>query len=158
LALPGVLCGTAFFVAEEALSHPAAKARAISASGDMTIRSSVFDIARGYDWPSDWDLRTLRNNYLDRESADLERLRAKGKDERLAYAAAVERGDFDTAAVIVGEAVGLIGQIEPAAAIMRKLAADAERLLADAPSFLRTGAAPDDISGQQVSSLVPGTL
>lgn len=136
LGASGVLCGTAFFVALEALSHPGAKERAVSASGDMTTRSSVFDVTRGLEWPADWDLRTLRNRYLDENDAAPERLRTHGDAARRAYFEAAERGDFDTAAVIVGEAVGLVGRIEPAADIMRRLTTGAERLLAGAPALL----------------------
>ena len=147
LGAGGVLCGTAFFAASEALSHPEAKVRAISASGDMTVRSSVFDIARGYDWPANWDLRTLRNAYLDEKAAAPERFHAEGDAARLTYAAAVERGDFDTAAVIVGEAVGMVERSEPAAGIVRRLATDAERLLAGSQRFLQT--AVDESAGTE---------
>ena len=51
LGADGVLMGTRFYVASEALASSAAKARIVAASGDDTVRTSVFDIARGYDWP-----------------------------------------------------------------------------------------------------------
>ena len=63
LGAAGVLCGTAFYASEEALTHDNAKQAAVAASGDETERGSVFDIARGIDWPADWDLRTLSNDF-----------------------------------------------------------------------------------------------
>jgi nitronate monooxygenase len=45
LGASGVLMGTRFFAWEEALGHPA-KERIRRASGDDTIRGSVFDISR----------------------------------------------------------------------------------------------------------------
>jgi nitronate monooxygenase len=49
LGADGVLMGTRFYVASEALASSAAKARIVAASGDDTVRTTVFDIARGYD-------------------------------------------------------------------------------------------------------------
>ena len=45
------------------------------------------------------------------------------------YAEARERGDFDVAAVIVGEACALIHDILPAEQIVERIVAEAERLL-----------------------------
>lgn len=45
------------------------------------------------------------------------------------YAAAKAAGNFDIAAVIAGEAVGLIHDIPPAAEIVERIAAEAEQLL-----------------------------
>jgi nitronate monooxygenase len=46
------------------------------------------------------------------------------------YAAAKAAGNFDIAAVIAGEAVGLIHDIPPAAEIVERIATEAEQLLA----------------------------
>src|SRR6202030_1760920 len=46
------------------------------------------------------------------------------------YAVARERGDYDVAAVIAGEACALIHDIPPAGEIVERVVADAERLLA----------------------------
>jgi nitronate monooxygenase len=46
------------------------------------------------------------------------------------YAAARAHGDFDTAAVIAGEAVGLIHDLPPAAEIVQRVVSDAQALLA----------------------------
>ena len=136
LGAQGVLCGTAFFASREALSHPAAKQAAVAATGDLTLRSRVFDIARGLDWPADWDLRTLRNRFATTWAAAPDRLAAAGDAARRAYAAAVAAGDVETAAVIVGEAVDLVRREEPAAAIVERIAAEALRLVANAPGRL----------------------
>jgi nitronate monooxygenase len=45
------------------------------------------------------------------------------------YGAAKAAGNFDVAAVIAGEAVGLIHDIPPAAEIVERIAAEAEQLL-----------------------------
>ncbi len=137
LGAAGVLCGTAFYASAESLAHPVAKAAAVAGSGDQTLRSSVFDRARGLDWPTEWNLRTLRNDFLDDwAEADLGLL-----DEavRRRYAQAVANGDVTTAAVIVGEAVDLVTRHEPAAVIVERLAGEAESLLARAPAMLLGG-------------------
>src|SRR5205085_8141734 len=46
LGADGVLVGTRFFATQEAMGPAAAKARIVAASGDTTIRSILFDIAR----------------------------------------------------------------------------------------------------------------
>ena len=45
------------------------------------------------------------------------------------YAAAKAAGNFDVAAVIAGEAVGLIHDIPPAAEIVERIATEAEQIL-----------------------------
>ena len=47
------------------------------------------------------------------------------------YAAARERGDFDIAGVIAGEACALIHDIPTAGEIVERVVAEAEQLLAD---------------------------
>ncbi len=136
LGAQGVLCGTAFFASQGALSHPAAKQAAVAATGDATLRSRVFDIARGLAWPADWDLRTLRNRFAASWAEAPDRLAAEGDAARRAYAAAVAAGDVETAAVVVGEVVDLVRRQEPAAAITERIAAGARRLVASAPSLL----------------------
>jgi hypothetical protein len=51
LGADGVMMGTRFFATIEALGPESAKARLVAASGDDTLRTSVFDLARGLDWP-----------------------------------------------------------------------------------------------------------
>ena len=137
LGAAGVLCGTAFYASDEALTHPNAKAAAVAGSGDATLRSSVFDLVRGLDWPADWNLRTLRNAFSERWAGAEAGL--AGDAVRRHYAAAVAEGDVATAAVIVGEAVDLVTRREPAAAIVERIAKEAAALLARAPTMLVGG-------------------
>ncbi len=136
LGAQGALCGTAFFACTEALTHPAAKAAALSATGDATLRSSVFDIARGLDWPADWNLRTLRNAFAARWHGAAAALRAEGAALRARYARAAAEGEVETAAVIVGEAVDMLRAERPAAEVLAGIVADAEARLAAAPALL----------------------
>ena len=135
LGASAVLCGTAFYASEEALTHPAAKAAAVAGQGDHTVRSAVFDRARGIDWPARFTLRTLRNAFHDRWAGDPD---AIDDATRTAYARAMAAGDMDTAAVIVGEAVDLVRAVEPAGDIVARIVAEAESRLRAVPALLAT--------------------
>lgn len=137
LGAAGVLCGTAFFACRESLAHPKAKDAAVGASGDRTVRGKVFDIVRGHDWPEPWMIRTLENGFYRRWTSDPALLGRDLSRQRQAYLAAQARGDIDTAAVIVGEAIDLVHEIESAAAVVSRIASEAEGRLGE----FQTGAA-----------------
>jgi nitronate monooxygenase len=61
LGAEGVLVGTRFYATLESLGHDKAKARIVAALGEDTLRTSVFDIVRGYSWPDGITGRALRN-------------------------------------------------------------------------------------------------
>ncbi len=126
LGASGVLCGTTFFASDESLANDNAKQAAICGSGDDTERSSVFDMARGLDWPSDWNLRTIRNSFTRRWSTDMDGLRENLAAEQARFEAASTTGDIDTAAVIIGEAADLIRDREPAQVTLKKMISQAE--------------------------------
>ena len=129
LGASGVLCGTAFYASNEALTHPAAKRAALAASGDATLRGSVFDVARGLDWPPQWNLRTLANRFSRRWHDDLDTLRGTIDNEARGYHRAVADGDTNIAPVIVGEAVDLLRAEQGAGAIVVRMLAEAEQRL-----------------------------
>jgi nitronate monooxygenase len=130
LGADGVLIGTRFLASTESLVAPAAKARVVSASGDDTLRTKVFDIARGYDWPEQYSGRALVNRFSKTWHGRADALIAAGADERRRYAAAAAAGDVDTALVFAGEGVDLIHDIEPARVILNRIVTEAESALA----------------------------
>jgi len=131
LGAAGVMCGTVFYASTESLAPVGAKQRLVEASGDETTKSEVFDLVRGRDWPSGpWQLRTLSNRFSERWRGDVEGLRASLADQQRDYASAQDAGDFDTAAVIAGEAADLVRGVAPAGDIVKSLVADCDRLLA----------------------------
>ena len=133
LGADAALCGTAFYAAEESLAHPRARQAAVAAGGDETRRSSVFDAARGIDWPAPWTLRARRNAFHARWEAAPEAMTAA---DRQAYAEAAAAGAPETAAVIVGEAVDLVRAVDPARRIACRITDEARRLVGTAPSLL----------------------
>ncbi len=129
LGASGALCGTTFFASDESLASENAKQAAVRGSGDDTERSSVFDIARGLDWPSDWNLRTMRNAFTRQWSADIDGLTQNLAAEKERFEASRTADDSDVAAVIVGEAADLIRSREPAQTTLHRMISQAERRL-----------------------------
>jgi nitronate monooxygenase len=130
LGADAALIGTRFLASTESLVAPAAKGRVVGASGDDTLRTKVFDIARGYDWPEEYSGRALVNRFSKTWHGKEDALIAAGADERGRYAAAAAAGDVDTALVFAGEGVDLIHDIEPAEAILNRIVTEAESALA----------------------------
>jgi nitronate monooxygenase len=126
LGASGALCGTTFFASDESLASNTAKQAAVRGSGDDTERSSVFDMARDLDWPSGWNLRTMRNSFSHRWSGDLAGLAQNLAKEQERFKAATEANDIDVAAVIVGEAVDLVRTRGPAQATLHEMILQAE--------------------------------
>ena len=122
LGAAGVLVGTRFSASREALTAPQAKDRIVAASGDATLRTTVFDVVRGYDggWAGITG-RALRNKFTDAWHGRERELLASREAEEARYWKAVERHDFDTALIFAGEAVDLIDSVLPAADIVRRI-------------------------------------
>ena len=128
LGADGVLMGTRFYATVEALPSPRAKARVIEAGGDDTLRTTVFDIARGYDWPAEYTGRAVRNTFSETWHGREEALKLQG-GERTRYAEAAAQGDPDTAVVFAGEGIDLIDAVEPAAGVLARVIEEAETAL-----------------------------
>jgi len=126
LGAAGVLCGTAFFAADEALAHDNAKDAVIASDGDDTERGTLVDLVRGLEWPSEWNIRTLSNSFTKSWSGNLNGLSERLPSEMASYAAAQREGNMDIAAAIAGEASGLIHRREPAQVIVSRMVDDAE--------------------------------
>ena len=129
LGADGVLMGTRFYVASEALASSAAKARIVAASGDDTVRTRVFDMARGYDWPPQYSGRAVQNRFSETRHGREQAL-AQDEAERTRYAEAAARGDSDIAVVFASEGIDLIHAIEPASVILAQVLQEAEGALA----------------------------
>jgi nitronate monooxygenase len=129
LGAQGVLMGTRFYASEEAEGHPDAKQRIVAAEGGDTVRSIVFDLSRRNRWPAPYTGRVLRNRHAERWLGRQAELEERVEEVAHDYAEARERGNFDVAAVIVGEACALIHDILPPGEIVERVVAEVERLL-----------------------------
>ena len=129
LGADGVLMGTRFWATQEALIHPAAKALVVGATGGQTVRTSVYDIARGRQWPPEYTGRLMVNDFIRRWHGREEALKAVWQDEKVRVESACEAGDHDCANVTVGQAIGLVSDVPPAALVVRRVAEQAAALL-----------------------------
>lgn len=130
LGASGVLLGTRFYASVEADGAEEAKRRICAANSGSTLRGIIFDLSRNNVWPAPFTGRCLVNDHarrwIGREVELMQNVAAVAAE----YTAAKAAGNFDVAAVIAGEAVGLIHDIPPAAEIVGRIAVEAEQLLA----------------------------
>lgn len=126
LGADGVVVGSRFWASKEALVHPKLHAAALAATGDDTVRQSVLDIVRNRRWPERYTGRVLENDMVRQWRGREGELQAVREQEAERYLEAVKAGDPALMATIVGEGVGLIQTIEPAAEIVESLVRDAE--------------------------------
>ncbi|OBK28205.1 oxidoreductase [Mycobacterium asiaticum] len=129
LGADGVLVGSRFWATPEALVSPRAQQQAIRANGDDTIRTRVYDVVRQRNWPPDYDLRLVRNALIQRWHGNEAELLAQLPEAVSAFQKGVADQDFDVDTVLVGEDVGLINDIRPAADIVAAMVTDAARIL-----------------------------
>lgn len=129
LGASGVLLGTRFYASQEADGADEAKKRICAAKSGSSVRGIIFDLSRNNVWPAPFTGRCLVNDHarrwIGREVELLQNVNVVAAD----YAAAKAAGNFDVAAVIAGEAVGLIHDIPPAAEIIDRIVTEAEQIL-----------------------------
>jgi nitronate monooxygenase len=129
LGAAGVLLGTRFYASLEAEGHEEAKRRICTADGGDTVRGVIFDISRQNLWPAPFTGRCLVNDHVRRWAGRELELMQNIDAVAAEYAKARAEGNFDIAAVIAGEAVGLINDIPPAGDIIERMIAEAEQIL-----------------------------
>jgi nitronate monooxygenase len=129
LGADGAVVGTRFWASSEALVSPRAHERAIGASGDSTYRTRVYDYVRLLDWPPEYNERALSNPFVDGWHGNEAELIASLPDAVSTFEAAVAAEDFEAAGILIGESIGLIDEVRPAADIVADMAAEASRIL-----------------------------
>lgn len=128
LGADGVVCGTRFWAAEEALAPKGHHAAGFAATGDDTIHTKVVDIVREFDWPERFNNRVLRNTFTRKWHGRYAELGAD-KAAHSEWLAAFAAGDTDIASATVGQGIGLIKDAKPAAEIIEEMVQQAEALL-----------------------------
>jgi nitronate monooxygenase len=136
LGADGVVVGSRFWASDEALVHPAIQAAAMTAAGDDTVKTRSVDIVRHRYWPDRFQIRVLRNAFTDRWHGQEDALRDTLDRVAPAFQAALAAGDAQNGSAIVGEAVGLIRSVEPAAAILERMVSEAEQLLSTGSRYI----------------------
>jgi nitronate monooxygenase len=129
LGASGVLLGTRFYASVECDGAEEAKRRICAASSGNSVRGIIFDLSRNNVWPAPFNGRCLINDHasrwMGREVELMQNITAVAAE----YAAAKAAGNFDIAAVIAGEAVGLIHDIPPAGVIVERIVSEADQIL-----------------------------
>jgi len=131
LGASGVSMGTRFTATAESLWDQAMKERAVSAGGDQTAQTRVFDIVRGAPWPAIYPGRALRNEFFDQWHGREDALQQQQKEAEAAYLA--PDNDLKRRVVWAGEGVDLVRDIPLAREVI-------ERIVGEAASVLRQGA------------------
>ncbi|MGB6399759.1 MAG: nitronate monooxygenase [Bradyrhizobium sp.] len=136
LGADGVLMGTRFWATQEALIPDAAKVKVLAATGDETIRTSVYDIVRGRIWPPGYAGRLMRNDFIEKWQGREKELAQVHEEELRKVEEAQKSDDFETANVTVGETIGLVHDIPKAGDLINRIVAEAsDRLMRFAPAL-----------------------
>ncbi|KAI1453957.1 inosine monophosphate dehydrogenase [Annulohypoxylon moriforme] len=141
LGAAGVVMGTRFLAATEAIVHPQYRAAFLKAKDGAldTVRSKVFDLLQGPSvWPTMYDGRALAtDSYVDSiNGVPIERIR-----ELHSEATADEDAGFGKnprAAVWVGASVGIVNDVKPAAEIVNEVRDSAISILSRSSRFAST--------------------
>jgi nitronate monooxygenase len=142
LGADGVWLGTAFLATPEAAIAPGYKERVLASGTDDTVLTEVFDLAAGIPWPDGVAGRSIRNRFTDRWHGDEEALRAWAVEHRDELRA--EHEDPETIPLYAGPAAQFVTRSEPAADVVRRLAAEAAEVLETRPRRLLRDVAPDE--------------
>jgi len=132
LGAEGVVLGTALMATEEAFAHDFHKARLVAARGADTVLTGAFHI----NWPPGAPVRVLKSAVTARQAEAAARTVIGEEEGRPIYLNSTDSplrsmtGDFAAMALYAGTGVGEIAAIEPAAARLRRLVAEAEAQLA----------------------------
>ena len=124
----GAWVGTCLLACPEAASTAGARAKVLAAGETDTVLTRVFDVAQGIAWPEVFAGRALRNRFSDTwhgREAELAADPAAGRQ----LAESRKAGDYDTAYIYAGQAVGLVHRSLPAAEVVRGLGEGAACLL-----------------------------
>jgi nitronate monooxygenase len=139
LGADGVLIGSRLVASSEAKTPKGFQPAIMAADGDSTIKTTVIDIVRNYDWPGEFNIRALKNHFVSAWHGHESSLREAPTHavEKERYLSAFNSGDAENAGVIVGEAAGLIREVWSAERILEGMVAQAEGLLRSGAQHVR---------------------
>lgn len=132
----GAWIGTPFLVSEEARNSATARRKLVETKETETIHTRVFDVAQQIPWPPSFPGRAIANEFA-RQWHNRESELARDEDARRAFQEAKAGEDYSKAFIYAGQSVGLLDRVEPAAAIVRRIVADAEARLRAAAAIVR---------------------
>ena len=134
LGCDGAILGTRLWASREAMGNEKLKAQLVTATGDDVIRTRVFDTLQNATsstpWPEPFDsVCALKNDTTTRWHDDQHGLEVAVVDTQSdvlpKFTAGQAAADASVCAVLAGEGVGLVGAIEGAEDIVRRVEAEA---------------------------------
>lgn len=123
----GAWIGTPFLVASEARSNDVARDRVMASDETQTVLTAAFDRVQQKAWPAEFRGRALRNVFTDRYHEREDEITTATRAE---FDAGRARKDYDVAHLYAGQTVGLVAAVEPAKAIVERIATEAMARLA----------------------------
>lgn len=129
LGAEGALLGTRLLATEESPLHPNFKQAIVDSDGHDTVLTEIPDIASGRVWPGAM-ARARRNRFVERWAGREWALRQNQTEAWARIQAARAAGDAEEAYLLFGQDAGLINDLPPAGEIVRRIAAEAEEILA----------------------------
>jgi nitronate monooxygenase len=136
LGAEGAWIGTRFAASRESAGSEWGKGRIVAAGTDDTVLTKVYDLISESPFPAGIADRVLQNAYTRRWHGREHELVEDRAGWRHRLEDASRRGDAELAAVRAGNAAGLIGAVEPAGDIVRRIVAEAEAILRRRPAQL----------------------
>jgi nitronate monooxygenase len=136
LGAAGASLGTRFVASEEWGGGAWEQSAVIAAGADDTIRTSVYDQVRGAAFPPGIADRVLRNPFNTTWDGRAAEIGARRAELQRALEAGAQAQDPRVVDISAGVAAGLIGAVEPAGVIVRRIVAEAEELLRQRPAAL----------------------
>ena len=128
LGAQGVLLGTRFLATNESPLPDGYKRAIVESDGHDTLLTEIPDIASGTVWPGAY-ARVRRNAFIGQWLGREGELRRRQRETLAELQAARAAGDAERGSLLIGQDAGLIDSIEPAGALVERLAADAEAAL-----------------------------
>jgi len=138
LGADGVLLGTRFLATEEAPFPDGYKRAILESDGHDTLITEIPDIVSGTVWPGAY-ARVRRNGFIEEWLGREGELRRRWREVLSQVQAARAAGDADRGTLLMGEDAGLIDSIEPAGALVERLAVDAETALRERGRLVLVG-------------------
>ena len=125
----GALLGTRFLASDESPLHENFKQAIVDSDGHDSLLTEIPDLARGLVWPGAMS-RAVRNDFIERWAGREWEIRQRQVEIFAAVQVARKEGDTNEAPMTMGQDSGLIDDIAPAGDIVRRIANEAEDILA----------------------------
>jgi NAD(P)H-dependent flavin oxidoreductase YrpB (nitropropane dioxygenase family) len=128
LGAEGVLLGTRFLATPESPLPDAFKQAIVGSDGHDTVLTELPDVVAGQVWPGAY-ARVLRTGFIQEWIGRENEVRRNRAELRQRLARARQQGNVPDGALLIGQDSGLIDSVEPAGDLVRRIVADAERIL-----------------------------